>query len=402
MKFLVIGLMFASSLVLSACGNENPLKGMDRSIQEAEKPGGQGAQAEEEKDLRILVQDDFFRFKEDKTTKFSIEGRALNPKAGINIEITNLASFPGATYDMITGIFEWTPPVGFVTGNSTRTVTLSILLTTTNVAPAGRREKNVPVIVESSQQAPEVVSMTFPGGAYAKVREGSVLDIEVVVRDATAADTRDERPTLTFEVFKGYSVPQDAGMLTINGVPKVDPLDPSLWTFKVKLDLRNREVTKNEDSLRIVISAVSRYRIVSAKKGEYITVQTNLENPVVSWVRDYEMQVGKNSAFTYLVWNPKGEGNVEQNMISSCAKIHPALSCKACVKDSDTAFGNFLRCDVAWDIPADYLDKGGSSKVTLDFDVRSVSSISGDSGYATTPLKISRTIRIFAPVIVNN
>lgn len=396
MKYLILAALMMS-LGLVSCGKENPLSGKDQGVQEATPPANsEKPQGDDEKALRIDT-DDFYSFTEEQDNQYQIKGIVLIAKADFELSIENLADFPDAKFDPATGVFEWMPPNGFITDFNTKRMNLNILISTKNVTPIRIKHKTVPVFVTPSAKIPTVMSVKFDQGRTS-MREGEVLKFDVQVKDITGVDVEGSRPALNFLPGNDGSVEaaslvteQDLGYNVSN--PSVDANDKSLWTFHMQIDLRKREVTASKVNVRFNIVAVSRFKVVSQSLNASLDILTGLQAPTLSWAEAQQMKAGQKNNFTFMVLDPRGEGEVQFSMLTDCSKISPTLTCGACTSIKDPTLGKILSCPVSWDIPADYLTSGGASTVTLEMQINSKSKISGDN-YATPVQTLTRTIRV--------
>ena len=401
MKFLIIGLLAMTS-VLTSCGSENPLSGKPRGVQEGNKPGSSKPVGDDEQALRVVTQSDDFDFVEENAGKYVIEGQIFIPGATFELRIENLTDFPGATFDKATGIFEWAPPAGFVDTVTDKKMKLNVLMFTNNQTPVRRKPKSITVNISSSRAAPEIVSISYDNNPLSRMREGESVDFSIVVRDATGVNMPEGRPTLILGVINAnypYD-PEDAGIIGYrNTTPEQNPLDKSLWTYRMKVDLRNREITNSSKNISIEVSALSRFKVVSAEESIRLLVYSSLKQPSITWSGALQFKAGMKNSFTYSVFDPRGEGEVQHKLVTNCAMIHPNLKCGPCSTTNDPTVGTIQVCPITWDIPSDYLITGGRNSVTMDMDLSLKSKVFGDN-YQGPVTRASRSILISPPDIV--
>ena len=94
------------------------------------------------------------------------------------LAVENLPDFPGATFDRATGLFEWTPPLNFVTNEMSRQVTLTVFMQTMK-GPRLSLRKSFNVFVTRVESDPEIVAVE----AIPLSREGEIKNFHVTVKD---------------------------------------------------------------------------------------------------------------------------------------------------------------------------------------------------------------------------
>src|SRR5688572_28256023 len=109
--------VFSAGLILAGCGDwrQNPLdrkKGDFGAGKPVPTPIDK-AKALPSEAVQIYIPD-FQSFEEGVKTEFPITARVFLDDYRAEIVVENLADFPGATFDQNTGVFQWTPPAGFV------------------------------------------------------------------------------------------------------------------------------------------------------------------------------------------------------------------------------------------------------------------------------------------------
>jgi hypothetical protein len=330
-----------------------------------------------------------------------IEGLSLIPNAKFQLRIENLTDFPNATFDDATGVFEWTPPAGFVDTLDKKEMKLNVLIYTTNLSKVRRRNANITINIESSKEAPTIESMGFENN-QTSMREGEILNFNVSVRDITGINSNDGRPSLSLSVQNNNSPynTEDTGIITyVSSVPTQDPTDKSLWNFRLRVDLRSREITNSKKNITISAKAISRYRVPSVDEDLYLDIFTSLKSPVLSWAGTLQMKAGVKNSFAYMVFDPRGEGEVQQKLLTDCTKIHANLKCGACTSSTDPAMGAILTCPITWDIPSDYLVTGGKGYVGFDIQVSAKSKYWSDP-YQLPPVTVTRFIQVLPPDII--
>ncbi len=400
-------LVLLAALVMSfsfvSCGwKENPLQDQTEGVKQA-KPGdvSEKPQGDEEKALRIDTED-FFNFTEELTSQFYIKGMVYIDKADFEISIENMDQFPGAKFNTTDNVFEWTPPAGFITDFSTKRMSITIVMTTKNVTPVRIKKKTVPVFITPSttSKTPKIVSVKFDQDKTS-VREGEILNFDVVVKDITAVDADGGRPSLTFLPTADGSV-EAASIVSMRDLsyprknPEVDPNDKTLWTFKMQVNLISREITTSKARMRFVMVTTSRFNVQSQPEYANLDILTNIQVPAISWNQPQEFKAGAKNSFTFTVYDPRGEGDPVFTMQTDCSKIHPKLVCGTCVAKNEALLGRVLYCPISWDIPADYIETTGKEYVNFQMSLSAKSKVYGDN-YTSAMQTLSRTIKILPP-----
>ncbi len=408
MKNLIISSLILASLGLVSCGKTNPLDGWKTDAKDGQPPeitqatppsGQEKPTGDSDQSLRIITPD-YMDFSEGVEGTYNISGLVLVPGATFELNISNAADFPNIKFDSSTGTITWTPQPGFGTGvGDVQHLPMNIEMVTHGGGPSRSASHSIPVYVHPAKQAPIVLSVTFEGGKK-QMRENEVLKFDVVVKDATGSDVDGSRPTLTFAPAQDGSFEAASVVSYVQSGwgggpnPVQNQTDKSLWTFHMQVDLTSREITTSSIDLKLNVVAVSRFDVRSAPFVSRLSILTSINTPVVSWTDTEDMTAGTKNSFTYMIFDPRGESDVQQTMITNCASIEPHLVCGTCTRNYNSAMnGDILLCPITWDIPAGYSPGGWSDTVTIEFSVSAKSKVYGDT-YVTPTRKISRYIRI--------
>ncbi|RYZ79024.1 MAG: hypothetical protein EOP06_27945, partial [Proteobacteria bacterium] len=167
---LLIASVCAASVVGCSKWNQDPMTGQSADTrngnpnapEESIKPGSNS------ENIRIDTVD-FYRFQEQLPGSFVITARVLIADATYRINIENLDSFQGATFDEATGTFAWTPPAG-TSGVTETTKTLVIRVVAHVKNHDESRFLRVPVMIARLIQTPHIISIEKP----AQLIEGQI------------------------------------------------------------------------------------------------------------------------------------------------------------------------------------------------------------------------------------
>lgn len=359
LKLVTAILVAALGLSLGAC-KQDPLEGQPDSVKNAKKPGGKPTTGTPSDSLLIDV-NDFYQIKEGDNLEFKIAGRVIIGGLGHDITIENMKDFPGMSHSKATGEVKWKPSLDYVKSGSEVVVPLKILMVTTGGKTLIRR-KEVAIMVLRQFVGPDVVS----ANSLQEMIEGDIDDFSVTVKSPEEATA----PTLSVALVRAGTEDGNAYIELDRGVainPVRSTVDPSLWTFYLKINLVDAEVTDGADDLYFGLQAVSSYGLTSTVKSFSYRVKTNYEMPRTSWLAETTMTAGKETNFQFMVYDLKDEGRVTAS-ITNCADM-PGAQCN-CV-----AMGRSqVQCSVRWTPDASLIGRS----VRVNVDSKNTSPIPGD------------------------
>lgn len=283
-----------------------------------EQSKGEPSRATASDALRIDTAD-FYSMKEGKPTEIAISARVLlsvngnTPVLGkdFDVEVENLKDFPGAQYDPVTGKFTWTPPFGFVDKESTRNAALKLVLTT-HFEPRMTRRKEVLIFVTRAENDPEIVEVTDLN-SWNTYEEGQEIPFTVRVKDPDALPMAGMRPRiLLIEAGTNRSgspyVQLDPGWRGDN--PFQDPMDPSVWIFRMVFDTTKKEVTQSQENFSFGVVVTSRFGRVSAPKTVTLQLKTSIRPPKTTWLTVADFYAGQQNKFSFSAFDALEEGDV--------------------------------------------------------------------------------------------
>jgi len=297
-----------AGLLLAGCGEwkQNPLDGKKGNF-------GQGKPVPTKPDLtkplesgsvRIYVPD-FHSFEEGRKAEFSISARVLVEDYTAEVEVVNLADFPGATYNQADGSFSWTPPLGYVesTGENGVIVQKTLRVRAYGYKPGDQvlvGEQERPLYISREFKAPQIMSVTKP---EAWLREGSTMLIPVVVldKDAVAGD-RATWPKLVLQAVAGSK--SLSGLTTIY---RDESLGSGEYRTFLQVDLREVELSDSIDVFKVGMVAFSRFGKSSLPVELTLDVYTSFATPTTTWDEPVTAVAGQALTHKFLITDPKLE-----------------------------------------------------------------------------------------------
>ena len=409
MKSILISSLIAVGLIAGCKTTQDPLANQSQQVRNGIPPEKAvvipPARPIKEDALRIDV-DNFYNFKVGVTGSFNITGRVLMPIDGhdpvlgqdFQIEVENLSEFNGAKFDSTTGEFSWTPDQLNDNSQYQESRILNVTLFTTS-EPVLRREASVNLFVSRQESAPKIILISSDLNALPAIREGESRTFTVQVQDPDARDFSSMRPVInTIRATETKDVSYLISMVPPKWNqknPVVDPNDASKWTFTMRLDLTNQEVTHKSDVFNYGIQIVSRYGR-TAQQTANVTIQTSVQLPVVSWLEATPMVLvaGQANVVNFTAYDPQGEGSVSFNWGDAnwnCNMLPGGASCSCAFQDNSRSS---QLCTLRWTIPANIK----ITDATIVGEVLNRSQVSNDPTIQRVPFKRRLTI-VPAPVV---
>ncbi len=338
--------------------------------------------------LRIDAQD-FYTFVEETAGEAIVSGRVLLAGVSYAVSIENMADFPGATYDVATGKFSWTPPRMFVTGvNHMQNMHLDVSLTTSGDTVL-KHTRQIPVYVQRSDGAPQVLNiddlLTVP------TREGTTRKFTVTVRDPDSLNTADGKPRLMIVSAGGSNSLASSVSVYQAGWgnnPVQDTVDPTKWVFTLILNLNKADLTTGIDRFSFSVVVASRFGVNSAPVTASAAVITEIRDPQITWTSPMDVFAGQENNITFTAFDPKRVGKVSLNWTSRCDQLPGSAAC-VCKQDYNSSW--LQHCAVKWKLPLDM----PKSKYDIEFDVLNQSPVLTDSLFAKVSFK--GRVNVIAP-----
>lgn len=338
--------MLIPVLVLAAAGcgkfQEDPLKGQARELGNGRPPAERvdAPEAVSQNMLRLDVLNKF-SFKEGRADEYDISARVLAPNYTVEVVIVNIADFPGATYDAITGKMKWTPPAGFILADLSRK--LNMLIEATGIPRfAGedyfKVQRTVEIEVVREPSVPEILSKTNLDW----IREGQTKSVEIVVRDADAA--LGKAPVLDLlPSSSGFNLAPYARV----GNPRRSTSSPDQYTFTVSIDLSSAEITRSGGEGAFRFQARSQFQKVSSIENVGFRVYTKLDNALTTWIKAVDFVPAVPRSYNFQIFDPRSEGNLS---IRSITGLPAGATINCADRNRQQLF--ILNCQLDWVAPA--------------------------------------------------
>lgn len=256
-------------------------------------------------------------FKEGVEGKLQIDYRSLlSGPYKYWVEISNLDSFPGATFDNQKNIFTWKPAPGTVdSGMAVKTFELQVTVfaePTDGSSKTTRKETLTAVVaVENDMEKPTITGVKYNGNLVTNLQteEGKVVTLEVQVRD----NTDGKNTSLMFSALSNYrTVSPYAKFLgkTLN-----DPIG-KIWSYTVQVDLTNAEITTGMDTASFLVSAVNEWGQVSVPYSVNMTVLTRMGATASTLPTAIQAKAGQLTTIPFVISDSLNESYPEFAMLS--------------------------------------------------------------------------------------
>ena len=368
--------MCGFALTWSAC-SQDPLANQSEQVQKALPPGAKPAKTPEpdrEDELKVDTMDTY-TFTEDAPGEVAVTGRVLkqinghNPVLGqdFTFTISNLAEFPGATFDSKTFKFNWTPS-GVTGGQSQATKILKVVIATIGTSPIRSREWPVRINIIHKEIDPEIRSVD-PGSF--DIVSGESVRFNVVVYDPDSAMAQKGLPHL-------YALDAQRGKQSIatyvklydtfssDPNPSQDATNPALWTYRMILDTTGADIS---GSLSFSLEAISRFGH-KANQNVVVNVRPLLRDPVSTMNDTQTVKSGNDSTISFSVYDPIGRGSIMAN-ITNCSSIPGTVTQCGCTSFRRSSVSD---CTIRFTAPVIYT----SSSFTVYVQATNSSPLSGD------------------------
>jgi hypothetical protein len=247
-------------------------------------------------------------FIENKTDRIQINVRALSPEFEKNKEviIENILSFPGAKFDRLTGVFEWTPPLGTTRGDYLKDFSLNVRANVKSDRGRDARwdttDLQIPISVIKDPQEPVIQSVGFSKGTSIREGDDGTFDIEVY----------DPEGSLVSPPDLNIMAPDDDGdplslAPFIYFVSHTVDIAAKKWTFTYRWRLGKAELTASSSDAGFRVIAKNKFGKVSKVYEAETVLYTRLEKPVSNWSSDREIIYGQDNVVQFRVHSPKLE-----------------------------------------------------------------------------------------------
>ena len=333
----------AATAFLSACGGwkEDPLDGKNQLLREGtEKP----IEIIDEKPVksdavRINAPDDV-SVEETQALEFEITGRVLLDGYTVDVEIQNLADFPGATYDRAKHLFKWTAPVGFVERSGTAEgyrVKVDLMVRALARASSGailERAGIVKIEVSRSFTVPVINAITK---ARDILREGEMMNVVVDYTDKDAS-AGDRNTWARIALSPAPGVKNLSGLLTLYSVENRGGTN---YRATYAVDAREADLTDSIDPYGANFTVITRYGKASMDRSVNMNVYMSFASPVTTWIDTLQLVEEQPMVHKFVVSDPRLEA------LMSMTPQGPMGSATVCMPTSR----GVLNCTFTWTPP---------------------------------------------------
>ncbi len=265
-------------MILNACNtNQDPLTNAPDAIKNGVPPTNKPGQSEEPLS-KVALQIDapsVVNGRVGSITEIKIQGRVLIPGVGFKLQIENMAQFPGATFDAVSGVFKWTPTKDAIANGVDGQFNLEILLITqpgSTGYPVSVEKKTITLNILRNYSKPVINSVTvnsqnmIVGGRY---------DLAVQLEDFDSATAQD------FSLFFKDCATSNVGKISqaVSYTPSGFIKDTQAGKFKgyVTLNLSNYRLPFDNRNFCFTATVVSKYAISSDPYQVNVVVKNPLQ-----------------------------------------------------------------------------------------------------------------------------
>lgn len=341
MKYILV---LSVLLGLSACKfNQDPMEGKAEEIRKTIPPAPPAEKPKEIDSnlLQIDGGDEDILVTEQNRLEFELRVRILDESYGTpQLEFENLSDFPGASYDVNTKKFSWTPELGTVGADFDKELTLRLRAIAYPLKDRGVfyvRRKNVQIRVKKLVSVPQILSVKSNNQQFYEGRSYHTITIEVEDKDALDLDTL--RPQLFLSSPKSDYV-NLAPFAQISSIRKSNI--NGRWTFTVDVDLSNAEIVKGNDWGRIDFMVLSPFYKWSAIKTFEVQIYNNFSKVVATLLETMIFKVDIEQTVTFQIYDPKAEGNPSLDSNYTKKPEGSTLTC------TNSSLAYVLNCNFVW------------------------------------------------------
>lgn len=315
---LVLALL-TSLVFLSACElQQDPISGAPDAVRDG-RPPGVGKPIPQKplpKEALHIDAPTMVNGRVGSSIEFQVLGRVMSPDVGFSLIIENLADFPGATFDPVSGEFKWTPTKDIVGGFPSIEVVLKIALITeaTEKNPTISMEKKaITMVIANSYSKPIVNSVTGLNTVVA----GTSNNFNFVFEDIDAFGASDAQ-LMVRDCPKNYYSESIAHFVNIGRLVESSTGNGKFEGY-VTLNL-----TKADNILTgkycFGLVAVSKHGVVSELYKHDFNIEAKIRSTRMTMELAPEVELGTKSSFAFAIYDPTNQGTVSwvnQNVIEA-------------------------------------------------------------------------------------
>lgn len=305
--FQIASLPLALSLVLTlGCSDlkQNPLAGKGEAVENAQPPQTKPEIPKPiESDALRIDGPEVVSFREGESGKVTFVLRSLLPDYVGEVSISNLAAFPGASFNAATGEFIWTPANGTVFNGYYQEMVLhleGVAQSTKANDPILITHKEVRFVVQKVARNPIIKSIEVKDNL---MRENSTYYVKVVVQDPEGTGVDSEKPRLVLS--SGNYKFSLAPYITEYG--NRGDLTTKEWTIDLKVNLSGVELTDSVLASGFELVALNRYGLFSAPSKVNVNVATDFGAVDTTIEATNEVLVGEKNVIPFMIFDQKAE-----------------------------------------------------------------------------------------------
>lgn len=302
MKLLIA--LLASVMFLSAC-DQDPLKNASDAIKNGVPPKTDVPIEKpiDKEGLQIDLLEDY-NTRVGVAVELTIQGRVMVEGVSYQINIENLADFPGATFDAATGIFKWTPTKASVGTLPWASYKLNAVLCTEPTAKLPKVScawKSSTIFVENTYTRPIINKIE----GNANLKSGFSTQMTFTVEDVDSLNATDMK-IIPRDCEKSTWVSSIANFVKVKSITP-DVSNPGTYNGVLTIDLYSANLKTNDYCF--ALAAVSKFGIMSEPYDKRVSIESKLSDTRIS-AKEVYLNVGEKINFSFSIFDPSGEGKV--------------------------------------------------------------------------------------------
>jgi hypothetical protein len=334
-------LVLSVLIVQTGCSNwkQDPLADQDGILGNGtDKPVKEETEKPLSSDAVRIVSDDFLRFKENEELSFTIGVKNLLAGYSAELNIDNMAEFPGAKFNSSKGIFTWRPSKGTILAKDVeRYMVLKVRAIASRQGSATiYNEKEIQVVLNRQFNKPQITNIAR---SATLLREGEQAEVRVMIDDLDA----DPMDVNTWS--RVMILPTQFQQKIISGYMSLKSyrfVSGTTYEAIFTINLTDAEISQSKDDFYFDVALNSRFNQASDRQTQSVTVYTSFTELKSTWTTILEAQLGTKINYQFLIYDPKGELTVSfsglKNQIkgSTVKCIKATTSTLSCVFALDT------------------------------------------------------------------
>lgn len=314
---------------LTACNNmqQDPLAGASEAVRSGRPPTAAKPVQDQALDKNALQIDapSLINGRVGSSIEFKIMGRIMTPGVGFEISVDNISDFPGATFDPITGDFNWTPMKSIM--GSFPSIELPLRITMSTVATEQNptisvERKTVSLVIVNVYSKPIVNSVGGSSPLLTGTRHVfpfQIEDVDAIHHSEVSVDVRDCNSS-----SYGTSI---AHLVTIRNM-NTDGTTPNKFKGEAVLNLTSADNLPS-GSYCFGLMAVSKHGVPSEVYQKNFSIEAKMKATRVTMEKTPDLSVGTRTAISFSIYDPSGTGSVSLKSIDDINQLLPGsnLAC---------------------------------------------------------------------------